>query len=349
MFEEITPEGIRQGMAERMGVELDIREGSYTGDMLSAAAYEIWKIYQSLNALIPIAFVDETSGEYIDKRCAEYGITRKSGTKARGKATFFGADGTRIPKGTILLTASGLEFFMLKSVQIVEGSASGEIEAAAVGTSYNAAAGYINSVSIGIPGLTSVSGGATSGGTDPETDKDLVERLYRRLRNPATSGNSEHYRQWALEVPGVGAAKVTPLWDGPGTVKVLIVDQNRRPAAASILEACAKNIEAQRPIGAAVTIKSAEGLEINVSASVILESTASTDTVNSEFSKALEEYIRQSAFEKYEIFYNRIAFILMDVPGVTDYSSLTVNGGMDNICIGADQVPLVGEVKINAV
>ena len=51
-------------------------------------------------------------------------------------------------------------------------------------------------------------------------------RFYEKVRLPATSGNAYHYQQWALEVSGVGAAKVFPLDNGPGTVGILVVDND---------------------------------------------------------------------------------------------------------------------------
>ncbi len=65
-----------------------------------------------------------------------------------------------------------------------------------------------------------VYGAKFDNGVGVETDDELRERFFLTQRNNATSGNAEHYRQWALEVDGVYGAKVTPLWAGPGTVKV---------------------------------------------------------------------------------------------------------------------------------
>lgn len=348
MFEGITPESIRQEMTARAGLDIDVREGSFVGDMLSTAAYEIWKVYQSLNAMIPIAFVDETSGEYIDKRCAEYGIVRKPGTKARAEVAFTGEDGAVIPQGAVLLTPTGLEFLTLEEAVVDQGEASVQAEAAEIGAQYNVEAGAINALLAAVAGVQSVAGGKAAGGTDVESDKDLVERLHQRLQNPATSGNATHYQQWAMEVPGVGGAKVIPLSEGPGTVKVLIVDQERKPAAEAITQECLAHIETQRPIGATVSVASAQGLEVNIAATVTLESSVTLENVTEKFQKALADYLNQIAFVKYDILYNRVAFILLDIDGVVDYTALTVNGGTENVTIGADQVPVLGTVTIDA-
>ena len=132
MFENITPESIKADILAAIDSSLDTREGSFLNEMVTPVAMEIWKCYQSLNALIPIAFVDETSGPYIDKRGAEYGITRKAGTKATAVITFTGTSGTVIPSGTAFLTAGGLQFRLKSQVTLAAGAGSGTLEAASV-------------------------------------------------------------------------------------------------------------------------------------------------------------------------------------------------------------------------
>lgn len=45
-----------------------------------------------------------------------------------------------------------------------------------------------------------------------------------------------HYREWVLSVDGVGAVRVTPLWKGPGSVRVLIAGYDRRPVDKAVAE-----------------------------------------------------------------------------------------------------------------
>lgn len=346
MYEDLTVEKIKSDILSRINTDIDTREGSFINDIISTVAYEIWKVYQSLDAVIPIAFVDETSGEYIDKRCAEYGITRKPGTKAKTTLIFSGTDGTVIPAGKVFLTAGGLEFITDEDVTIESGTATVTATAAEIGDAYNVAAGTITKQYVNISGLTSVTNTPATGGTDPETDATLVKRLYERLRSSATSGNVAHYKQWALEANGVGSVKVYPLWNGPGTVKVLIVGPDKEPVDETIVANCAAHIEENRPIGATVTVESAEGLAIDVAAAVIIDSTITVEKVKEEFEKVLGEYLKNAAFAQYTIVYNRIAYMLLGIDGVIDYVSLTINGGTENITIADNQVPVLGAVEV---
>ena len=347
MYENITPESVKADMLDYVSDTLDIREGSYTNDMLSGAAYEIWKIYQALNAVIPIAFVDETSGEYIDKRCAEYGITRKAGTKAKVSITFTGTDGTAIPAETVLMTGDGLSFITQEAAVITDGTATVEAEAEEIGANYNVAENEITQQIVNIYGVESFSNEEAKGGTDQESDESLVNRLYTYLRHPATSGNVYQYEQWALETNGVGGVKVIPLAAGPGTVKIIVVDGNKEAASAEIVENCKEHIEENRPIGATVTVVSAGEVVINISAVVQKTDAVSIEQIENQFIQMVGEYIRESAFQTEQILYNRIVFLLLSIDGVIDYTSLLVNGGTANISISEEKVAVLGTVEVS--
>lgn len=348
MFEDITAESIKQNILNAMQTDIDKREGSYTSDMVAPVATELWKVYTAMNALLPIAFVDETSGEYIDKRAAEVGITRKAGTKAHAKLTLTGTAGTVVPAGTVFLTSDGLEYETdADAVLDSSGTAVVTVNAAEVGETYNVPAGSITNQYNSLAGLSSVTNQAAAvGGTDPETDESLVNRYYAYLQKPATSGNAHHYEQWALEVDGVGAVKVTPLQNGPGTVGVLIAGPEKQPVDSEIVAACAAHIEENRPIGATVTVESAKGLTIDVSATVTIESSTTKETVQAALYEAVDAYLKSIAFENYTVLYNHIAYLLLGIDGVIDYTALTVNGGTANISIADDEVPVLGTVTV---
>ena len=153
--------------------------------------------------------------------------------------------------------------------------------------------------------------------------------------------------EWALSCDGVGAVKVTGLWDGPGTVRVLLVDYDRQPVDQAVVEATAAYIQTQRPVGADVTVLSATGTSISVTAAVTLAPGAELAAVQAAFVSNLDTYLRELSFESYTVYVNRIASLLMEVEGVVDYTGLLVNGGTDNITIGETAVPVIGEVVLS--
>ena len=311
-----------------------------------------WESLQALRAQVPISFVDETSGRFIDKNAAGYGITRKPGTVASVLLTFTGSAGTTIPAGTLCVTQDGLGFATDEALTLGE-SGSGTVTATAdaVGTAYNVPTGAIISMQQAVSGVTSLTNEeAAAGGTDPETDAALFARLDAYKKTPPTSGNDRHYHQWALAVNGVGAASVIRCWDGPGTVKVIIADMALRPVEEELRAEVAAYIETQRPVTAEVTVESAAGVPVTVSVTVTTDGTVSKPATEQELTERLAEYLGEIAFtEGAEVVYNRVLAIVMGLPGVNDCADLLVGGGTDNVPLDADEIPMLGMVTVNGI
>lgn len=346
LFEDQTPEVIRDRILSGMGTELQTREGSYAYNMASPIAFEIWRMLMTLDELVYAFYVTPESGPWLDKSADLLALTRRVGMKAAAAIHFTGRDGVTIPAGTQFFTADGLEFLLVYEVTLADGTGTGYLQAATVGDSYNVNAGEITQIMRNISGLESWTHERAVGGTDPESDASLFERIDFRRKKPATSGNENHYIGWARECDGVGAAKVQRLWDGPGTVRVVIVGDDGRPVDEAVIANCAAYIETQRPVGAEVTVVSAVGTPINVSASVILDGTATPETVCADFVSKLDTYLLSLGFEETVVHYTRIGALLSSVGGIIDYTDLLVNGGTDNVAIDGISVPLSGEVTL---
>lgn len=353
-FDSLTPEGIqdmlRAFIEDKLG--LSTAEGTLLQIILAPGAYVFWEGLQALRAQVHISFVDETSGSFIDKDAAGYGITRKPGTAASVTLTFTGSAGTTIPAGTLCVTQDGLGFATDEDLTLGEdGRGTVTATADAVGTAYNVLAGAIVSTQQAVSGVTSMTNeAAAAGGTDPESDAALFARLDAYKKTPPTSGNDRHYHQWALEVNGVGAASVIRCWDGPGTVKVIIADMELKPVTEELRAEVAAYIETQRPVTAEVTVESAAGVQVEVSVTVETDGTVFKLDTERELTERLAEYLGEIAFtEGAEVVYNRVLALVMGLPGVTDCSGLTVNGGTANVPLDATQIPMLGSVTVSGI
>lgn len=353
-FDSLTPEGIQDMLRAFVEDELGLStaEGTLLQIILAPGAYVFWEGLQALRAQVPISFVDETSGSFIDKDAAGYGITRKPGTAASVLLTFTGSAGTTVPAGTLCVTQDGLGFATDEALTLDEdGSGTVTATADAVGTAYNVPAGAIVSMQQAVSGVTALTNEeAAAGGTDPETDTALFARLDSYKKTPPTSGNEQHYHQWALEVNGVGAASVIRCWDGPGTVKVIIADMALRPVEEELRAEVAAYIETQRPVTAEVTVESAAGVPVTVSVTVTADGTVSKPATEQELTERLAEYLGEIAFtEGAEVVYNRVLALVMGLPGVTDCADLLVGGGTDNVPLDVTQIPMLGTVTVNGI
>ena len=335
MFEDMTFENILNDMLSRVPNDIDKRPGSVIYDALAPAAFKLAEMYFQLNHFIDLVSGDTAVGEYLDRVVADYGITRKPATKAVRKIETSGpiALGTR-------WGIEGTTYIIIEKISdneyIAECEQYGEI-----GNQY---AGELENID-NISGVTATLTDIIISGAEEESDENLRTRFYQQIQAPSTSGNAADYVKWALEVPGVGDAKVFPLWDGPGTVKVLIVDSNME-VDETLEQAVYEHIETVRPIGATVTVDSPTEKVINLSANITLDGSKTLEEVEAAFTDAFTQYIKSTVFETYTVSYARIGSILLSTPGVEDYENLLVNDDTANIIIGDEEMPIAGDVTL---
>ncbi|OME86931.1 baseplate J protein [Paenibacillus sp. FSL A5-0031] len=347
MYEAQTKAAILQRMLDASPADIDKRQGAPTHDLLSPAAIEAALLYIELDNVLNFGFVDTTYGAYLDLAASEYGVTRKAATKSIGALTFSGANGTVIPTGTRAVT-SGSEpvYFVTTTVGTISaGSVTVASEASDAGAIGNVGIGAVNTVIGNLVGVVTVNNAFNFvGGTDAESDDALRARILERAQRPATSGNAAQYRQWALEVAGVSDAKVYPIWDGAGTVKVVLLDEDKTAPDAPIVTATTTYIESVRPIGATVTVVGATEVAINVSVDVTISASTTLPAVKADIENGMRAYLKTLAFTDATVRYTQIAGVILNAEGVLDYTALTVNGGSTNVVIADGSVAVLGTV-----
>ena len=363
MFEDRTTEQLKQEVLAQVepAAGVSTLAGSYADATVGPVCREVSKVYQVLRAVPSMILVGEGSGPFLDRVAQDYhSLERRAGTKARCAVTLTGKAGTVVPAGTVFLTATGLQFLLLSAVTIGSaGTAVGELEAAQAGSAYDIAPGSLSRMYVNLPGLEGYVNTQGEGGTDTESDAALAARVDEARRRPRTSGNGWDYRGWAMEVPGVGEAKVVELPDGPGTVGVTVVDSNFEGASAEIVAAVEEAIQARRPVGASVSVASAGELGVTVIAVVTVSGTSATE-VQTELTAKLRAYLQELIQQKYQticygpeedtayaLYYNRVLSLLLTIEGVQTFTTLTLNDGTSDLTIPAGQVPVLEGVYVS--
>lgn len=349
-YDEQTQEAILSRMIENSPETIDTREGSITRDLLSPASIELAYLYVELMNVLDFGFADTTYGVYLDRRCNEVGITRKSSVPAVGEVTFTGEGGTSIPNGTRVATADTepIYFQTIQDAAIGEdGQVTTQVKAEQGGLNGNVSVGRISQVIGNLASVLTVTNAAPfDGGADEESDEDLFTRYQIRMKTPATSGNKFQYEQWAMGVDGVGAVKVYPLHRGNGTVDVVLLDTEMTTTDPSVTENVRVYLESVRPIGADVLIRGATEVPINLSLTLTLEQKKTAEEAKADITKHITEYLKNLAFTDSIVRYNQIGTLILNSASVLDYSGLTLNGGTDNIEIPDGDVAVLGEVTI---
>lgn len=325
--------------------EVSAVEGTFAFDSLSANSIEFEKAYAEMSLMMDAAFPQTSWGIYLTRLAEAFGVIRKDATFATVVLTIDGNKGATVPAGSMFSTSDGIYFTTVEDAVIGEdGTAKVRAAAEDAGSIGNVSAGKITKIPISIYGVKSVTNEyAAYDGFDEESDDALRSRYLIKVRTPATSGNPYHYLEWALEVEGVGQAKVISLWDGPGTVKVIIIDADNKTASHELVQAAYEHIESKRPIGATVTVTSPEPYYINIE--LDMDGSVKPDVIRD----AVNAFFRSNGFSAKKVTLAQIGRIIMNTELVNDYENLTLNGEAKSIAIGDEQLPVCGEVILHGI
>lgn len=332
-------------------------EGSFVHDSQAPVSIELsntkLQLDEVLNKVFAKSAYENGYSSFLERRCEEFSseLTRKLGTKATGYITFTGQAGTSIPANTIVTTQTGLRYFTDADATIATGQTSVQvpITAEAIGTAYNKTANTITYLPIKLINITGVTNQeAITNGYDKESDEDLYKRYCIKTQTPATSANKAQFKLWALEINGVGDAKILPLWAGNGTVKVVIINSNKVKADATLIDNVANKIKEVIPIcGGIVTVVSATEVPININVDLTIDSNNYTlQDVKTNIENNVIEYLKEIAFNTAYVSYAKIGSIILSTNGVKDYANLTLNGGTSNVAIADTEVGIIGIVGL---
>lgn len=344
MFEDKTYKNILNDMLDRLTMDIDKREGSIIYDALAPAAYQLSQFYFMLSNYIDLLFVDTAVGEYLDRKAYDYGTTRKAATQAVRKIETTGPvdTGTRwgYQDSTYVITES-----LSENVYSATCEQAGEI-----GNAYSGVLDNIDNVS----GVTATLTDILISGTNEESDDSLRKRIRQNLINPSQDGNGAQYLKWATEYPGIGTARVFPIWNGANTVKVAITNGLFQPAESGLVDEFQEYLDPNSeglgngaaPIGCKATVVSGTRKDINVTANVILaegyiEPTGAAD--------AISNYLASITYVKNSVNYMRIGSALLDCPSIAELNDLTINGVTTDVALTGDEIPVLNSLNLTVV
>lgn len=338
--------------------------------LLAAGALELRNYYTQ-------TYATTASGEDLDNRVAEQGISRYGATYAVKKIAF--AD----PEGRPVVVPMGARFSTVSSTNPVNYVVTSQYEENGVvipgaylatceepGTVGNEYSGDMINITF-IQGLASAQLSTTLvPARNEETDDELRERYFEALNQKAFGGNIADYRTKVEALPGVGAVQIYPTWDGGGTVKLSIVDPSYGVCADEFVRSVQEAMDPESvkgaglgiaPIGHKVTVVTPDEVSIDVSAKIMLQGGYNLGQVEAPVTQALTNHV-QSLRESWadandrneyacNVFLARITAAIIAVPGVSNVVQVTLNGKAQDILLTQSgvlqQLPKLGEVTLN--
>ena len=343
-----TQEVILNRMLDDIPASYNKTKGEFIYDILSSAAKEFEKAYKSNENEIIKSHIDTAEGKDLDELVKKYAnIERKRATSSSGEveikadlnATF--RKGDLVSIGSINYAAD--KDYSSDSNGIITANVVCTITGAAGNTKENTIIYFPKTLS-GLKAVTNTK--PFTNGYDEETDEELRQRYYERVGDPETSGNSAQYKSWAKNFTGVGNAKIIECWNGPGTIKIIIIDSNKNVASDELCNTVKDYIETVRPAcSGTLTVESAVSVELNINLKLEFDTTInSIDEIKKNIESTLTKYLKDISFRENTISYFAIAAKIFNCDGVKKLLELKINSSNKDIELLDNQITQLGSV-----
>jgi uncharacterized phage protein gp47/JayE len=345
---------------------IDTREGSIIYDALAPTCYQLAAFIMQLKNVLLETFVVTATGEYLDYRAQETGLERIEATKAIVRARLTREDGSPFSVAMGSRFSSVGDDPVYYTVIAAEEEGIFRLQAEIAGESGNKYIGVL------LP-LNNFNGLAEAMVTeiliparDTETDEELRKRIIDSKEIVTFGGNITDYYYLTSGIQGVGAVQIYPVWNGGGTVRLVILDDTYKAANEVLVERVQQMIDptsnqqgiGYAPIGHQVTVAAPTNKTIDVEFELTLNLGVSYPQLADTIHQVIEDYfdkVRRGWDERtdagYEcwVFRSQITAAILSVLGVANVQGLKLNGLEADVQLelsnDKQELPLLGEVK----
>lgn len=350
MYESQTFETILVRMLDKIPDTLDKREGSVIYDALAPAAFELAQMYIELDVILTESFGDTASRQYLIKRAAERGLAPYPATYAILKGTF----NIDVPIGS-RYSLDELNYTVTEKIS----SGVFKLQCETAGTVGNSQLGVLIPIDY-IQGLTSAS---LTEVLIPAEDEEETEAFRIRYLNSfdsqAYGGNIADYKEKVNKINGVGGVKVYPVWNGGGTVKIVIINSEYEVPSAEMIATVQTIVDpisnqgkglGVAPIGHIVIVEGVITRTVDIGLTLTFASGYSFETMKAAIETLIDTYFLEinTVWAENESSIVRISQIetrILSLPGIVDVQNTTINGIASNLTLDANAIAVRGVVS----
>ena len=352
MFEHMKYEKIMNRMLNRISPSNDKREGAIIFDALAPASIEMQLLYISLDTILKETFADTASRGNLIKRAKERGIAPYPATSALLKGVFAPA-ALEIPIGSRFNHAE-LNYIVLEKISDGEykiqcetsGGVGNKYFGDLIPIEYMAGLATAKLTELLIPG------------EDEEDTEVFRQRYFDSLESQAFGGNVADYKNKVNALPGVGGVKVYPVWNGGGTVKLVIINSEHGVPAAELITQVQTAIDPTQnqgkgmglaPIGHVVTVAGCAESTVNIETKITFQAGWAWNSTEPYIQKAIDDYFKELAKEwanndSLIVRISQVETRLLDLAGILDIADTKLNGVAQNLQLTSDNIPKRGSV-----
>ena len=309
-------------------------------------------MYIQLDTILNESFADTQTRDYLIKRCAERGVNVEPATYAIRQGEF-------IP--STLEIAIGTRFSLnLLNYVVVEKISDGiyKLQCETAGYDGNVESGTLIPIEY-IEGLqTATLTEVLVPGEDEEDTEHLRQRYFDSLDSQAFGGNIKDYKEKTNSLDGVGGVKVYPVWNGGGTVKLVIINSDFDKPSDVLINSVQTAIDPTQnqgtgvgiaPIGHIVTVVGCGETSVDVTTKITFQEGWDWEALKPYAEQAIDDYFKELASDwassdNIIVRISQIEIRLLNLTGVLDIADTTLNGIAHNLTIDADNIPIRGEV-----
>lgn len=359
-------------MLDKVPDNLDKREGSIIYDAVAPAAMVSAQQSLSLATIIRETYIKTAQGEFLDYRAVEHGTSRYAATNTEVKAKFNDDDGNPVNVNVGDRFASIAESPIFYTVIKANDDGTAEMQAEESGTIANSYLGQVLPVTPNDNLAWAEIIEITIPARDEENDEHLRARLLNSNSWVAYGGNVADYLDMTSKIHDVGATQVYPTWDGPGTVKLVILNNDLMPASSTLVKKVKEEIDPEEsttqgyglaPIDHRVTVVAPETFKVDIAMNVTIADSANIDTIKANIKTSLEEFFKSlrkdwsivnpTVGRGYSmiIYRSKILSKVMMIEGVANATMPRLNGNDEDLQLvfnnTTSQLPVLGEVTVN--
>lgn len=359
-------------MLDNVPNDIDKREGSIIYDAVAPAAMVSAQQSLSLANILRETYIKTAQGEFLDYRAVEHGTNRYTATNTEVKAKFNDDDGNPVNVEAGDRFASIAESPIFYTVIKANGDGTAEMQAEESGTSANSYLGQVLPVTPNDNLAWAEIIEITIPARDEENDEHLRARLLNSNSWVAYGGNVADYLDMTSKISDVGATQVYPTWDGPGTVKLVILNNDLMPASSTLVKKVKEEIDPEEsttqgyglaPIDHQVTVTTPDKISVNVAMNVTIADSANIDTIRANIKASLEELFKSLRKDwstidsvtgrgyKLTVYRSKILSRVMTLEGVANATMPQLNGKDEDLQLvfnnTTSQLPVLGEVTVN--
>lgn len=353
IFQNMTFERLMEDMLSRIPNSIDKREGSIIWDALAPCAIEFENIYNELDFILRNSFGITADREYLILRALERDVHIEEATQSIVKCRF----NIDLPLG-FRLNYEDLNFTVFEFIEYRNDfyyfKARCE-NSGTVGNVPNVSLTPIDQV-LGLSVAEVVD--VIIPGEDEEDTEVFRQRYLDSIKRLDYGGNIEDYKRKVRAIPGVYGVKVYPIWNGGGTVRIVIQNTELKIPSDDMIRDVQEKIDPVRnqgkgigiaPIGHVVTVEGVRNKIVNISITLTLEGGISYSNISNEIKAKIENYLLSLSkiWDRKENLIVRVSQIearILEIEEILDVV-VNINGKNENFNLTSDEIPILGVIN----